>query len=79
MWDRLRLDGTDETQLFELLKLIVLYGDAPSDFIARLAPLHRTITRRGPSLRAHWPLHRYFVFHLADLLMQIIKSFSLCL
>jgi hypothetical protein len=59
VWNLLRLiiQGADPVALTSLLilKIMVMLGDAPPDFVAKLSPAHAELTTRGRQLRAQLP------------------------
>jgi ankyrin repeat protein len=55
VWDMLVLEDADPMELASLLKLMVMLGDAPPAFVAKLSPAHAEITTRGRNYRAQLP------------------------
>jgi hypothetical protein len=57
VWTQLegRLRSADDDALSSLLKVMVMLGDAPVDFIAMLKPAHAGLATWGPKLRVHLP------------------------
>jgi hypothetical protein len=57
LWSFLDLQGADHAELTALLPAMVLLGDAPSDFIAKLSPLHVELCTRSRKLRSQLPAY----------------------
>ena len=58
LWGVLNFEGADDAGLASLLQVMVLLGDAPPDFIAKLSPQHAKLCIRGRQLRAHLPAYQ---------------------
>ena len=52
---QLTLHGVDNAELLSLLKVMVLLGDAPPDFTAKLSAEHKRLVEEGQQLRARLP------------------------
>jgi hypothetical protein len=55
LWTLLHLTGADPVALVSLLKVMVMLGDAPPAFVAKLSPPHAEIITRGRYFRAQLP------------------------
>jgi hypothetical protein len=52
-----KIDPRSGAANVSLLKVMVMLGDAPADFIAKLTPPHAELCTRGRKLRAQLPSH----------------------
>jgi hypothetical protein len=57
LWSFLDLQDADHSELTALLQAMVLFGDTPHAFIAKLAPQHAEICTRGRELRTKLPAY----------------------
>lgn len=59
VWRQLERQITylDDAGLTSLLRVMVLLGDAPSWFLQKLKPQHRSIVEQGPQIRALKPVY----------------------
>jgi hypothetical protein len=55
VWDLLKLKDADPMELASLLKVMVMLGDAPPVFVAKLSPANAELTIRGRHFRAQLP------------------------
>jgi hypothetical protein len=55
VWDRLKPEGANADALASLLKVVVLLAEAPSNFVAKLSPVHDELVTRGQQFRAQLP------------------------
>jgi hypothetical protein len=55
VWKWLKLDDADDAELSSLLHVMVLLGDAPPEFVAKLSPQHAKLCARGRQLRMQLP------------------------
>jgi ankyrin repeat protein len=82
VWNLLDLKDADPMALASLVKIMVMLGDAPPAFAAKLSPAHAEITTRGEDYRAQLPSYleqqRASVFHcpLPPVLQSIVADYA---
>jgi hypothetical protein len=57
LWNMLKLENADDAELTPLLQTMVLHGDAPPEFIAKLSSPQAQIWTRGDHLRRQLPAY----------------------
>jgi hypothetical protein len=78
-WNLLTIEGANAKRLSSLLKVMVLLGDAPTDFIARLGSQHTKIITRGRQLRAQLDQQQALIVShcpLPSVLQTIVIAFA---